>query len=609
MNGLLHLLIGSLGVAFALLIYRADPKRWDNVSFATLGLLDAAMALYRGIAAAGGADIADRSVMVPCAVLSPMLAWWSIEFACSFPFSRPMRWRWRAPLMTLTATAMTLMALAPSHGWMYPVVQFGFFIPAMLLMVALSWRNLRRHTGDRFGVRLVVFAIILRWVTANICYTIYPFVDPDDWSTVLWLESTVVVLVAFILISFANIRSNLFTMRSAMGELAIETAFVISGLMLTASAVDAALRLGEYWPRVERPMLMLAALVPLGVYGLAERLRPRLEASVDPRRALRREVIDRVLGPDRDDADPEPLIADAIAALREVSDGGLVSFARDALPEVKCEAMQVTPVRRGEHLFGALVVQRGVRDRETAAAASVLADRIALALEHRRLVGELAESRRLAALGAFAAAIAHDIRTPLTSVQMNVQILRGKAKLPEDDMEHFDLALDELRNLDEHVRELLDYAKPLQLHRETIAAKELLEDAARTAAPILQERRLALACEHDGDVPAISVDPQRIKQVLWNLLENAAKASPEGGTVAVRTRTENGQVAIDVVDHGSGIQPADLPRIFEPFFTTRPDGTGLGLAICQKVVKAHAGEIRVQSVPSAGSTFTVLLPA
>jgi len=610
-NGLLHLLIGSLGAAFALLIYRADPRRWDNVSFAMLVLLDSTMALFRGIAAAGGADIADRTVMVPCAALSPTLAWWSIEFAYSFPFARPMPWRWRAPLVAVTAAAMTAMVLGRGeNNTIYSFVEFGFFVPAMFVMVALSWRNLRRVTGDRSGVRLVVLAILLRWITANISYSIYPLVDHATWASVLWFESTIVVLLAFVLISFANIRSNLFTMRSAMGELALESAFVLSGLMLTAAAVDAALRLGESWPRVERPLLMVGSLVPLAVYGLAQRLRPRLEASVDPRRALRREVIDRVLRRDRDDADPEPLVADALAALREVSNGGDVTFVRGEVPaDCACDGALVVAVGRGEHVAGALVVRGGVHDRETASAANVLADRLAFAFEHRRLLGELAESRRLAAMGAFAAAIAHDIRTPLTSVQMNVQILRGKAKLPPDDMEHFDLALEELRRLDQHVRELLDYAKPLQLHRETIDLRDLTDDAARTALPILQERRQQLACEHDGDVPAVSVDPQRMKQVLWNLLDNAAKASPEGATVAVRTRRDGGQVAIDIVDRGAGIAPTDLPRIFEPFFTTRPDGTGLGLAICQKVVKAHAGEIRVESAPAGGSTFTVLLPA
>ena len=609
MGGVLHILIGSLGVAFALLILRADPRRWVNRSFATLAFLDALMALFRGITAASGADIADRTVMVPCAALSPLLAWWSIEFAYSFPHNRKMPWRWRIPLVLATAAVVaTIIVFKGKTSAAFGAVNFGFFIPAMFVMVGLAWRNLRRHTGDRFGVRLVMIAILLRWITANVLYSLYPVIDEEVWKSFLWVESTIVVLIAFVMISFANIRSNLFTMRSAMGELAIESAFVLSGLILTAAAVDGALRLGESWPRVERPALMLATLVPLFVYGLAERLRPRLEASVDPRRALRREVLDRVLRPGEETGDPDALVATAVTALREISDGGAARFVRGEVPEPTPGEL-IAPVQHGGHVDGALVLTGGVLDRESSQAAALLAGRLALAFEHRRLLGELEESRRLASLGSFAAAIAHDIRTPLTSVQMNVQMLRGKSSAP-DDLESFDIALDELRRLDGHVRELLDYAKPLQLHRETIAPRDLADDAIRTLEPILAERRQRLALEHAADVPAVSVDPQRMKQVLWNLLENAAKASPEGATIGVHTRRDGGgRVAIDVVDHGAGISAADLPRIFEPFFTTRPDGTGLGLAICQKVVKAHAGEIRVVSEPAQGSTFTVLLPA
>ena len=604
MNGLLHLLIGSLGVAFSLLILRADPRRWDNRSFATLGLLDASMALFRGVTAASGAAIADRAVMVPCAALSPLLAWWSIEFAYSFPFNRRLPWKWRLPLIAATALTSASIVFAGGKQEINGAVNFVFFIPAMLLMVVLAWRNLRRVTGDRFGVRLLIAALLLRWITANIVYSLIEVVDADAWATLLWIESTLVVLVAFVMISFANIRSNLFTMRSALGELCLESAFVLAGLLLTAAAIDGALRLGADWPRVERPLLMIAALVPLVVYGAAERLRPRLEASVDPRRALRREVIDRALRPGDED-DPHALETAAIKALRDISESSDVGFVRN--PPPASPSTMVVPAAHGAHVFGALVVRGGVQDRETATAAHLFAERLARAHEHRRLIGELEESRRLAALGAFAAAIAHDIRTPLTSVQMNVQILRGKAKLPPDDMEHFDLALDELRRLEAHVKELLDYAKPLQLHRETVALRDLTDGAARAVEPLLAERGQRLACAHD-DLPAVSVDPKRMTQVLWNLLENAAKASPDGATIAVHTRRDGDHVAIDVVDRGAGIAAADLPRIFEPFFTTRPDGTGLGLAIVQKVVRAHAGEVRVQSEPSAGSTFTVLLP-
>ena len=607
MNGVLHILIGSLGLAFALLILRADPRRWDNRAFATLGFLDATMALFRGITTASGADLADAMVMLPCASLAPMLVWWSIEFAYSFPHNRPMPWRWRAPLMLLTAASVTSIILFKGKtGEVFAVVQFGFFIPGMFVMLALQLRNLRRHTGERFGVRLVMIAILLRWISANVLYTIFPLLDEDVWRDLLWVESTIVVLLAFVLISFANIRSNLFTMRSAMGELAIESAFVLSGLILTAAAVDGALRLGDSWPRIERPALMLATLVPLFVYGVAERLRPRLEASVDPRRALRREVLDRVLRPGDEGGDPETLTATVLAALREIS-GGEARFVRGETPSPEAGEL-VAPVRAGDVVYGALVLHGGVIDRESSQAAALLAGRLAIAFEHRSLIGQLEETRRLAALGSFAAAIAHDIRTPLTSVQMNVQMLRGKSTLPADDMECFDIALDELRRLDNHVRELLDYAKPLQLHRETIELRDLADDAIRTVEPILAERKQRLALDHASDVPAVSVDPQRMKQVLWNLLENAAKASPDGATIGVHTRRDGVRIAIEIVDHGAGIAPTDLPRIFEPFFTTRPDGTGLGLAICQKVVKAHAGEIRVQSEPAQGSTFTVLLP-
>ena len=126
---------------------------------------------------------------------------------------------------------------------------------------------------------------------------------------------------------------------------------------------------------------------------------------------------------------------------------------------------------------------------------------------------------------------------------------------------------------------------------------------------VLDERGQTLARDHAGDVPAIAIDAPRVRQVVWNLLDNAAKASPAGATIALHTRREGDRVAIDVIDHGAGIAAADLPRIFEPFFTTRPDGTGLGLAICQKVVRGHGGEIVVRSQPGQGSTFSIVLPA
>jgi signal transduction histidine kinase len=234
---------------------------------------------------------------------------------------------------------------------------------------------------------------------------------------------------------------------------------------------------------------------------------------------------------------------------------------------------------------------------------------VALVVERAEAVTELEGARRLAALGQFAAAIAHDIRTPLTSISLNVQILQRKLALDPDDAEHFDIALEELARLDKSVAEILDFAKPVRLTTEAIDVGELIETAAKGLTPVLDERGVSIDVSPGADALTVQGDPQRLRQVLVNLVGNAADASRPGARVTLRAAAEAGSIAIEVVDQGRGIGPDDLPRIFEPFFTTRPDGTGLGLAICHKVIRAHGGDIRVRSTVGSGSTFTVVLPA
>jgi signal transduction histidine kinase len=253
------------------------------------------------------------------------------------------------------------------------------------------------------------------------------------------------------------------------------------------------------------------------------------------------------------------------------------------------------------------VIEGGVVDRDTLIVARDLAQRVALTVEREQAVAELEDARRLAALGQFAAAIAHDIRTPLTSISLNVQILRRKLQLSPDDREHLDIALEELARLDRSVAEILDFAKPVKLAPQPVDLGELVETTTRGLSPVLSEKGVALRCEPIVDL-TVHGDPQRLRQVLVNLVGNAADASRPGAEVTISARPSAGRVAIEVEDHGRGIRADDLPRIFEPFFTTRPDGTGLGLAICHKVVRAHGGDIQVRSTPGEGSTFTVLLP-
>ena len=346
-------------------------------------------------------------------------------------------------------------------------------------------------------------------------------------------------------------------------------------------------------------------------------------AGLDERRARR-------LGVQGEPIPAEPALAidEACKRIAAMGDGATVRWqpAAQLSPALAASLRSGEPQRHEEHLpaccfvvpalgadrklVGAFAIEGGLIDRDTYVVARDLAARVALVVERHQAVAELEDAKRLAALGQFAAAIAHDIRTPLTSISLNVQILRRKLQLSDDDREHLDIALQELARLDKSVAEILDFAKPVKLTPQPIDVGELIEATTRGLSPVLSEKGVALRCEPQGELPQVNGDPQRLRQVLVNLVGNAADASTPGTEVTVRAKpADAAHIAIEVEDHGRGIKADDLPRIFEPFFTTRPDGTGLGLAICHKVVRAHGGDIQVRSALGEGSTFTILLPA
>ncbi|HEY0190659.1 MAG TPA: ATP-binding protein, partial [Kofleriaceae bacterium] len=358
-------------------------------------------------------------------------------------------------------------------------------------------------------------------------------------------------------------------------------------------------------------------------HAMYPRVERRVLAGLDDRRARRLGIQGDPLP-----ADTAAAIAEARARIAAIGDGARVRWvaAGELPPAIAGQLMIGEPLREGELaglpagfivpalgaervLVGAFYLDGGLIDRETYVVARDLAARVAIAVQRAQAVSELLDARRLAALGQFAAAIAHDIRTPLTSISMNVQILRHKLQLPDDDREHLDIALEELARLDRSVAEILDFAKPVKLLSEPVDVGELFEATRRNLTPVLSERGVAVRVAHASGELTVQGDATRLRQALTNLVDNAANASRAGAEVTLRARiTDDRHVALEVEDHGRGIGADDLPRIFEPFFTTRPDGTGLGLAIVHKVVRAHGGDIKVRSVLGAGSTFTITLP-
>lgn len=648
----LFFVLAFLGVTFALVVLRADPRRWDNRVFAAMALLDGATSAYRGLVLGSGRSLEDLTAEATCGRSAIVMVWIAIEFAASFPFSRPAPARIRVPTLFVVGATLALSLVPPTRDFVLDYCEFFLFIPAFAAILALAWRNLRKAGGDRSGIVVVMGAIVFRWANAVMTWAIARFAWPNAFPAFGFFDATAAVLVSYVALTAAILRGQLFSVRGLVAEVVGYAGVAVGIGVLAVLAVDGALRAGG-GPTELRVSLVMASLVPLAAAAVAVPVRGRIRGTLlralDPDRRKHEAAVTRAA--DTRDPAPEAMLARVVEAIAEITGqpgaagvrylrarGPLAApalppvladhFATSSAPWVHrtltpdlpaavrsaLDADVLVPVRSGApgiDLFGALAITGGRLDRETLVAAGALADRLALKLENFELFAELETSRRLATLGAFAAAIAHDIRTPLTSVKMNVQILRAKAKavqLPEDDMEHFVIALEELDRLGASIGELLDYAKPIQVQRTSVDLRDIVEDASRAVQSHLSGRGVTLDQRHDARLPTVVGDAQRLRQVIVNLLENAANASQPGRAVTIATRSDDGGVAIDVIDEGTGIDGADIEHIFEPFFTKRADGTGLGLAICRKVVRAHAGEIRVRSSPGAGSTFTVLLP-
>jgi signal transduction histidine kinase len=158
------------------------------------------------------------------------------------------------------------------------------------------------------------------------------------------------------------------------------------------------------------------------------------------------------------------------------------------------------------------------------------------------------------------------------------------------------------------VTRFLDFARPLALRLEktdlTAVIDRAVADVQKHAPPI----EVSIHKNYSPDIPAFFLDGQFVERVMYNLLLNAAQASPPGGSVTVNTRRVDGTVEIGIIDRGSGIEPEHLENIFNPFFTTKATGVGLGLAIVSKIVDEHGGKVSVDSRPGVGSTFRVFLP-
>jgi two-component system sensor histidine kinase BaeS len=215
------------------------------------------------------------------------------------------------------------------------------------------------------------------------------------------------------------------------------------------------------------------------------------------------------------------------------------------------------------------------------------------------------------------AGITHELRTPLAVIQGTLEGMLDHVIEPTPERIaglHGQTLL--LRRLITDLRDLsLAQAGQLELHPRPVDMATLVSDAIEAFAPSFQDRGIAVEMSVPDALPPLDADPDRLRQVVQNLVDNALRYTPPGGTVRITLGADNGDVRLAVADTGQGIGSGDLPHIFEHFYRTDESrarssgGTGLGLAIVKSLVEAHHGRVIVDSRPGAGTTFTVTLPA
>jgi signal transduction histidine kinase len=223
---------------------------------------------------------------------------------------------------------------------------------------------------------------------------------------------------------------------------------------------------------------------------------------------------------------------------------------------------------------------------------------------------------KLASLGMLAAGVAHEIRNPLTAIKAWLFIQQKQLRAGTAEYDDAQIIAGEINRLERIVKDVLLFGRPSEPHFVTIRAEEPLRDVQSLLGPELQKSNISLAFENSVKAE-IRADPQQIKQVLINLVQNAAESIGHHGTVTLRAREgvkrlaerERNVVILEVADNGKGIPPEVEKRLFDPFFTTKDTGTGLGLSIAARIVQMHGGALQYQTQVSRGTTFGIVLPA
>lgn len=260
----------------------------------------------------------------------------------------------------------------------------------------------------------------------------------------------------------------------------------------------------------------------------------------------------------------------------------------------KILSLSVMPLVKSKQVRGTIIMIDDITDKKKEE------------LKNRRL-------ESLASLTNLAANVAHEIKNPLGSISIHVQLVRKAVeRLTGADTcsicKYLDVVDEEMERLNKIVVDFLFAVRPISFEFTALNINELIQDLAQFLSGEFEQAGITIDLDLVKDIPQIQGDERFLRQMLINLLKNAKAAMEGGGIAHLATRFDDETIRITVEDTGTGIPDEVLNKIFEPYFTTKIDGTGLGLTMVYKVVKGHGGDITVQSRPSLGTRFTVQLP-
>ena len=230
--------------------------------------------------------------------------------------------------------------------------------------------------------------------------------------------------------------------------------------------------------------------------------------------------------------------------------------------------------------------------------------------EFKNLEKKLYESQKLSALGQLSAGIAHEVRNPLSSIKMSLQILAKRMNPEGNDLKRFKIAEKEVDHLEVLVNNVLAFAKPVEPKKIPVDLSKVLEQAIAMAEKGITDKQIEMQTNF-GNIPPVEVDAAMMADAFLNVIRNAVEAVEEHGKVLVSLRyfDETHQaVVVEIKDNGNGIDEEDMPHIFNPFFTRKNYGTGLGLSLVKKVVDLHQGVIDILTKKNEGTTVLIVLP-